>query len=110
MQEGGKKVENPAQIDSLRRTLEDVLGPKRGLSRSASKRPKLGEIKATAGDQKKALLYNLMGMPIMLSTHIHAPCRPSCRPLHDSRASQHTLECFLCLTSQRPVEQGDSAS
>lgn len=103
-------MENPAQIDSLRRTLEDVLGPKRGLSRSASKRPKLGEIKATAGDQKKALLYNLMGPPTMLSTRIHVPCRTSCRAPHDSRPSQHTLECFLCLTSQRPLEQAVSAS
>ena len=58
-QVGGEKVTDPGQIDALRRTLEDVLGPRRQLSRSASKRPKL----ADAADQKKALLYNLMGAP-----------------------------------------------
>lgn len=58
-QVGGEKVTNAGQIDALRRTLEDVLGPLRQLSRSASKRPKL----ADAADQKKALLYNLMGAP-----------------------------------------------
>ena len=59
VQVGGEKVTNAGQIDALRRTLEDVLGPRRQLSRSASKRPKL----ADAADQKKALLYNLMGAP-----------------------------------------------
>jgi hypothetical protein len=62
-QSGGQKVTSPAQIESLQRTLEDVLGPRRQLARSASKRPKVGEGVAAAADQKKALLYNLMGAP-----------------------------------------------
>ena len=62
-QSGGQKVTSPAQMESLQRTLEDVLGPRRQLARSVSKRPKVGEGASAAADQKKALLYSLMGAP-----------------------------------------------
>ena len=70
MQNAGSKITSEAEVSSLRASLEALLGPpNRTLVRTPSgKRPLVGPLKEQqSANDKKALLYNLMGgRPVLL--------------------------------------------
>jgi len=83
VQVGGGKVTEARDIDKLRASLEKVAGTSgRSLARVPSgKRPIVGDGGAASADQKKALLYNLMGR----IQPLHAP------PLLHERHGNHKV-------------------